>query len=66
MGEGLGDCSLGKVRVCENHDLRAIPRRDVKVLAAVVCTCNSRVQEAETSGYLGLTGQLALTNGQAP
>lgn len=36
------------------------------MLAVVACAFNSRAGEVETSGYVGLIGQPALANGQAP
>lgn len=58
---------MGKVQVYENlKDLSSIPRTYVKMLAIVAWPGNSRAGEAETNGYLGLTGQPALANEQTP
>lgn len=53
---------------CKSMRTMRTPVQDLepKMLAVVVCACNSRAGEVETSGYLGLTGQPALANGQAP
>ena len=55
-----------KVQVSENHgDLSSIPRTYIKWLATVLCSCKSRAEELQTSGYLGLACHLPLANGQA-
>lgn len=51
---------------CNHEDLSSIPRTYIKMLAVVAWPGNSRAGEAETRGYLGLTGPPVLANRQTP
>lgn len=55
---------LRKVLALQGFEYNA--RTCVKNLGTVVCACNSNLREVETGGLLGLIGQLAKSNQQAP